>query len=389
MRGLLWLLALFALAVGISLAARFSDGYLLLVVPPYRIEVALSLAIFLFFASFLLLYALLRAVRLTLSLPTRVSAFRARRRREKAVVSFGDAVRMLFEGRFAQALSKAGEAHAAGPSPGLAALIAARAAQRLREPQKEKEWLDRVSVGDRKLEPARLMLVAEMAIERGQFQEAIAALQDLQNLTGRHIAALRLELRAQEGCGNWQEVLRLTRLLEKREALAPELAQDIKTRAHQELIRQLQSDQGQLLDYLRQVPAKERSAQLTHTSVEAFLECGAHDDAQRLIEKQLDARWDSALVELYGRVSGSDLTPCIARAEKWLPLHPDDPRLLLTLGRLCAAQRLWGKAQIYLEASLSLADQRAVRLELARLFEQTERGQEAMQHYRAAAEQLA
>ena len=49
MRGLLWLLALFALAVGISLAARFNDGYLLLVVPPYRIEVALSLAIFLFF----------------------------------------------------------------------------------------------------------------------------------------------------------------------------------------------------------------------------------------------------------------------------------------------------------------------------------------------------
>ena len=50
MRGLLWLLALCAVAVGVSLAARVNDGYLLLIVPPYRIEIALSLAIILFFS---------------------------------------------------------------------------------------------------------------------------------------------------------------------------------------------------------------------------------------------------------------------------------------------------------------------------------------------------
>ncbi|WP_291997876.1 hypothetical protein [Candidatus Accumulibacter sp. ACC012] len=108
-----------------------------------------------------------------------------------------------------------------------------------------------------------------------------------------------------------------------------------------------------------------------------------------MIEKQLDTQWDSDLIQLYGQVRGRDLTSCIARAEKWLPQHPEDAQLLLTLGRLCLQQRLWGKAQIYLEASLSLVDQRAVRLELARLFEQTERWDEAMPHYRAAAEQVA
>jgi HemY protein len=55
---------------------------------------------------------------------------------------------------------------------------------------------------------------------------------------------------------------------------------------------------------------------------------------------------------------------------------------------LCLEQRLWGKAQTYLEAALSLADRRDVRLELARLFEQTERADEAMKHYRAAAGKL-
>lgn len=387
MRGLLWLLALCAVAVGVSLAARVNDGYLLLIVPPYRIEIALSLAIILFFTLFVLVYLSFRTIGLTLSLPGRVGAFRARRRREKAVASLHETIRLLFEGRYSLALKKAGEVYAAGQAPGLAALLAARAAQRLGEPEKEQEWLGRVD--DPRLDPARLMLEADIAIERGDFREAVTVLHALQNIAGRHIAALRLELRAQQGCGNWQEVLRLARLLEKREALLPELAQEIKTQAHQESIRQQRADKGQLLDYLHQVPAKERSAALTHTSCEALLEHGVDDEAQRMIEKQLDVQWDSELVRLYGQVRVGDLTPCIARAEKWLPQHPDDAQLLLSLGRLCLAQRLWGKAQIYLEASLSLDDQRAVRLELARLFEQTDRWDEAMPHYRAAAEKLA
>jgi len=389
MRGLLWVLSLFALAVGVSLAARFNDGYMLLVFPPYRAEISLNLAIILIIAAFAALYGVLRGVALTLSLPGRVRAFREARRRDKAAGTFHDAMRLLFEGRFSQALKKAGEAHEAGQSPGLAALIAARAAQRLREPYKQEAWLERASLDDPQMQSARLMLEAEMLIDARRFDEAVDALQRLQKLAGRHIAALRLELKAQQGCGNWDEVLRIARLLEKRGALLPELAQEIKLKAHRENVRQRQAEVGELTAYLRQVPARENSPRLARAFAEALVGRGAHDEAQRIIETQLDAEWDPALVRLYGRSTGGELTSRIARGEKWLAQHPDDAQLLLALGRLCLAQRLWGKAQSYLEASLSLADQREVRLELARLFEQTERSTEAMRHYRAAVEQFA
>ena len=39
-------------------------------------------------------------------------------------------------------------------------------------------------------------------------------------------------------------------------------------------------------------------------------------------------------------------------AEQWLKKHPDDPYLLLSLGRLCKQRKLWGKARDYLEKSL-------------------------------------
>ena len=184
-------------------------------------------------------------------------------------------------------------------------------------------------------------------------------------------------------------MLRLVRLLEKRDGVAPPLAEEIKLKAHQENIRRLRGDAGQLLDYLRQLPARENSPRLAIPLAEGLIEHGANDEAKRLIEGQLGVQWNSALISLYGRLRGPDLISCIARAEAWLLEHPEDPCLLLALGRLCLAQSLWGRAQSYLEASLSLAEQREARLELARLLEQTERSVEALPHYRAAAEQPA
>ncbi|MEF8700089.1 MAG: heme biosynthesis HemY N-terminal domain-containing protein [Candidatus Accumulibacter sp. UW20] len=389
MSRLLWLLALAALAAGISLAARFNDGYLLLVLPPYRAEISLNLTIILLLLAFVVLYAGLRAAVLTVSLPQRARRFRARRRDEKAAAACRDALRLLFEGRFGEALKKAEEAQLAGASPGLVALLAARAAQGLGDKEKATAWLDRASLDDPRLEEARLMLEAEMHLDAQRFAAALATLQRLQHVGGRHIAVLRLELRAQQGGGNWNEVLRLTRLLEERAGLAPELTEGLRRQAHRENIRRHQGDLGQLLAYLQQLPVSENSPDVARILAEALLVHAAHEPARALLEAQLDRQWDAALLGLYGQLPGPDLVACIARAEAWLPEHPADPHLLLALGRLCLKQRWWGKAQSYLEASLSLADRRPARLALARLFEQTARPDEALPHYRAAAEQPA
>lgn len=386
MKGLFWILSLFALAVGLSLVARFNDGYLLLVLPPWRMEVTLNLALFALAVAFLLLYLLLRGVAATLALPGRVRAFRERRRRAKAAAIFQEAVRLLFEGRFGHALKKAAEAHAAGEAPGLAALIAARAAQRMRESDKQQAWLDRATQDDARTAAARLMLEAEMCIEGRRFEDAVMILARLQHLAGRHIAALRLELRARQGCGDWDEVLRIARLLEKRGALAAEAARELKLKAHQENVARRRSDLALLRAYLDKVPAGEFGPRLTQAAAAALTALGAHDDARRCIERQLEQGWDAELADLYGRGEGDDAVARIARAEEWLTRHPHEASLLVALGRLCMRRQLWGKAQSYLEASLSLAESREARLELARMADALGREAEANRHYRVAAQ---
>ena len=129
----MWVLAVFALAVGLSLAAQLNDGYAILVFPPYRAELSLNLAILLALAGFALGYMLLRLVGHTLRLPLHVRAFHARRREARGRAAMLAALQAWFEGRFGRAEKSAGEAYELGEAPALSALIAARAAGELRE----------------------------------------------------------------------------------------------------------------------------------------------------------------------------------------------------------------------------------------------------------------
>jgi len=386
MRGLLWLLLLAALAVGLSLAARYNDGYVLFVLPPWRVELSLNLLLVMQVAAFLLLYLILRTVINTLSLPDKVRAFRARRSYEKAAAALADAMWQLQEGRYSRAITSAGRAYDAGHRPGVAALVAQRAAHAMRDDQRERTWRERARHHDGEVHAARLMTEAELALEARDFAAAHEALERLAHSEGRHLAALRLSLRAEQGLGNWHEVLRLTKQLEKHKAVNAEQAAPIRQRAHREIITQM-SDPRQLERYWNAMPAADRlDARLVQQAARTLAATGDCGTAARLIEDFLDERWESSVIAIYADCEGGDTLARIAHAEKWHTQHPRDEQLLITLGRLCRRQKLWGKAQSYLEASLFVRQTRTAHIELAHLFDLLERSDEATRHFRAAAE---
>ncbi|MPM85646.1 hypothetical protein SDC9_132727 [bioreactor metagenome] len=125
-------------------------------------------------------------------------------------------------------------------------------------------------------------------------------------------------------------------------------------------------------------------------AAKALTALNAEGEAQKLIEAALDKpggdAWQSELAAIYGRLSGGEQTARIAKAEGWLHNHPGDAVLLLALGRMCQRQRLWGKAQSYLEASLSVRATQEAHLALARLLDELDKADEANQHYRASAQ---
>ena len=386
MRALLWLLAIAALAVGLSLAARYNEGYVLLVTPPWRIELSLNLSLILLVAAFAAAYGLLRGMLTVVGMPRAVRAWRARRAHDKADAGLRDAVRLLYEGRYGHARKLAEQAFETGHAPGLAALVAWRAAHALRDESSEDYWRLRAEGAGNAMQPAWLMTEAELAVESRRYPEARAALDRLAAGEGRHIAALRLALRACQGLGDWKQVLHLVRQLEKHKAMTADQAAPIRLRAHRENIQSLREDAPQLKRYWRDMSAADRAEpRLALETAKGLAAAGDCAEAARLIEDFLDDHWDSSLIAAYAGCPGGDTVARIAHGEKWLAAHPRDAQLLLALGRLCRERQLWGKAQSYLEASLAIEPSRACHVELAQLFDQLEKAAEADRHYRKAA----
>ncbi len=169
-------------------------------------------------------------------------------------------------------------------------------------------------------------------------------------------------------------------------ALSAEQALPLRQRAIRESLEALSEDLGAVQRYWREVDAADRVAPaIAMAAARAFAAAGDCREAQRVVEDALAEHWDSALVVAYADCHGGDVLGRIAIAEKWLHQHPTDEALLLTLGRLCRQQQLWGKARSFMEASLAVLPTRTAHVELAQLLDELQESALAARHYRAAA----
>ena len=385
MRWLLRMIVLAAVAVTLVLAARANEGYVLLVSPQYRIELSLNLAVVIIAAAIVAGYFLIRAMALAMGMSGRVRDFHKRRTEKKAKTAFNSAVRYYFEGRFGKAERAASSAFELSEQPGLAALLGAWSAHGRRDYALRDEYLNKVAqCGDGET-VARLMAQVEMFLDERRYHDAMNVIGQLPE---KHSEALKLELRAQELAHDWEAVLKLLPQLEKRKVFDRSLVEQIRRHAYIENVKSKATDLETLRTYWSKLPAEhKRDPRVAATAAQAFLSFKSCDDAHKVVENALAAQWDSDLVGYYAECLGARVKQQLERAEVWLVDRPHDPILLLVLGKLCAHEELWGKAQSYLEASLSIETRHSTHLELARLFEQTGRHEEATIQYRKALEQ--
>ena len=395
MRSLFWLIAVFAAAVALVILGRVDAGYVLFVYPPWRVEVSMLFFGVALVLAFFTLYLAVRLLGRAVSLPAQVRAFRARRRRERAQSAFASALQAYYEGRYARAGKEAEIAFEGGAAPGLAALLAARAAHQLRDFQRRSRWLERAEQGGPELQTALLVTRADLALDERDYIAARDALRGMHGAGPKHIATLRMLLRAERGAGAWEEVLRLATQLAKRDAIAPALAEEYKVQATVELLNRAAADAAGFERRWRAVPAADQlKPRLALAAARHATYLGKAALARESIERALAEEWTPQLVMLYGELPEQADPPAraaearlrIESAERWLRQRNRDAQLLATLGKLCSQAELWGKASSFLEASLSFEESRGARLQLARLAERLGQKSEAERHYRRAAE---
>jgi len=369
---------LIAAAACIGLAIAEDAGYVLIAYKSFRYESSVWATLALIVVLWLLIWGIKLLVELVTASTGLVNPWSRRNRSRRVQIAIEQGQMDLAEGRWASAQKHLARAAEAERQPLLFYLGAARAANELGHYEESDKLLERALQRQPQAELAIALSHAQLQVDRADTDGALNTLQAMHERHPHNVQVLRQLQRLHQQRGDWTALIRLLPELRKDKVLpAKELAelesrawgQNLNLAAQRETegeaaLQSLQRAWQQLTSAQRQEPA------LVLAYAEQLRQLGAQGEAEEVLRGALKRSYDSHLVRLYGLLRGKDPVKQLQTAEGWLKAHPADPSLLLTLGRLCLQNSLWGKARDYLENSLKLQRNPEACAELARLLAQ-------------------
>jgi HemY protein len=397
MRFIAWIVVLSIAAVGMAWVTANNTGHVTVYLSNYRIDTSLNLVIFMTMGLFVVAYFLLRLIDGIIYLPQQAASYRVRQRETKAIKAISESIDHLFAGRYAKALKSAYAGTLFPSVADVAYLISANASHRLKRYAERDVYLSKVTGGSH--QQSRQVMTAEMLLDQRDSKGALEIIRKLQEGGARQFLVQHIALRANQLEENWEEVIRLTQVLAKREILHPLIA---RTRMQEALMHF--SERKDITSVTLRSKWKELTAidqaepAIAEVFAKAFIRVGDKNQAKVVLEEALDKTIDADLLEIYPECVEQDrkaetILLLIKKVESWLIKYPAEPALHLALGRLCAQQALWGKSksslgQVVKSPRADRLMQARAHIVLSAVNEELEESDEASVHYKAAVKLL-
>ncbi|GFM88233.1 heme biosynthesis protein HemY [Pseudomonas cichorii] len=375
---LLFIAVAIAALIGIAIAEH--SGYVLIAYQNFRYESSLWATLGLFVALLLLVFIARLLITLLTTSGGVVNPWSRRNRSRRVQLAIEQGQMDLAEGRWASAQRHLHRAAESDPQPLLYYLGAARAANEQGRYDESDNLLERALERQPQAELAIALSHAQLQQDRGDTDGALSTLQAMHERHPHNPQVLRQLQRLYQQRGDWSDLIRLMPELRKDKVLPPRELAELERRAWGENLtlaayREEGDGEPTGLPSLEKAwkgltSAQRQEPQLVLAYAEQLRRLGAEAQAEEVLRTALKKDYNSHLARLYGLVRGGDESKQLQAAEGWLKHHPDDPSLLLSLGRICLQSRLWGKARDYLESSLRLQRNPETCAELARLLAQ-------------------
>ena len=384
---------LFLIFIALALAAGFvvmvmqDPGYVLITLKPWSIELSLALFLTLIVIFFIASYFLIRFLVKLWHSPRAINNWQNTRSQNKARKLQTNGIMRVIEGDWNQAERLLLSHLSQTDTPALNYLGAAHAAQGRGDYKKRDLYLSQAVDSDPDQAVAIGLTQATLQFRSGQYDQASETLARLRSRSPKNKRVLGLSVKVLEKTQDWPSLQQILPAVKKQQA-APESEID---RLGQLANRQLLTDASQSRDLQhvwRSLSREQRSdPELLATYAERLMNEGAHKEAEELLRKSIQRKWEPKLVRLYGQVKTSDPAAHLKRAEQWAASHKDSPELMLSLAQISLNNELWGKARSYLEACIACGGTVEAYRELGHLLEQLDEKEKALDLYRKGIEQ--
>lgn len=379
MRGVIWLVLLFVLAVVAATTLGSNDGLVSIYWGRWRTDFSLNLFVIIVLGACLVLMAAVQALGALVSLPQRASAWRALRRERAAQAALREALTEYFSARYGRARKAAQRALliAQGSTEVkvdpdfvvLTQLLAAGSLHRLQD-RAQRDLLVQQALksarGGRPLrgsacstEEAARLLAAEWALDDRDAPRALEELEALPPGVARRTHALRLRLQALRMARRPLEALQTARLLAHHQAFSPIVAQTLLRALAGESLEDAHD-----LQQLRRIwnqfdSADRRDAAVGARAAQRAVKLDAAEEARswlrpfwdRMAELTRDERELVALALIDARAGlGAEWLP---RLEAAASAYGHESPVVAAVGMAFAERQLFGKARKLLEQAAS------------------------------------
>ncbi len=368
------------LIAGIFVVMRYffiDSGYVLISYNGYILESSLwstLAAIVLALVVSKLLFSILRAI---INGTGWLFPITAKSRHRKAQRVSNKGLIQFANGYWNNAEKLLGQAGDTGSSPLLNYLLAARAASFNNDLDASQEFLRKADQATPAASMAIGITQAEIQMSHNHLEQALATLSSLRKRSPKHPYILKLLQQTYQQLGDWQALASLLPVLHRQKVLNGTQLEQLEQTVYHELFLQALNKGCSLSPERRTEPADAIWNSLTNSQrknedlVLSYARClyklNAQDAAETFIRRQLGSMYSPLLIHIYGKLNGNDANRQLIAGEKLLTERPNDPELLLALGRISARAQLWGKARDYLETSLQLHNSAATYNELGQL----------------------
>jgi HemY protein len=344
---LLFTLAILLLAAALAPVFLSDPGVVQIRFWGWTLEMSVLVLVFGMLIAWLILYFLIRIWQLPTETARKVREQRALKQLEKGLLALTEGDWTTAERALQKSTSSQGQTTARY-------LAAAQAADGQDAPDRAEWYLEQAESGGSKNRFLVELTRARLLTENGRFEEAVPLLEELRRRRKRHSQVLELLSRCYRALGRWQAMQDILPVMQKAGLINDERAAVLKNQAAVAQIDQ-GADLAQLKSTWQAFPkAMQKSPEIVRAFADKAARLGGAELTESIIRTSLKAEWNSSLLIPYGVASESDASLRLKQCEKWLLDHPEDARLHLALGRLCAREELWGKARYHMIHSLEL-----------------------------------
>jgi len=374
MRRLFFIVLIVLLAsVGLIALIETEPGYVLIAFNSWTVETSVWVALIVLLLFTVAAYVLLRLIRKLISGQNSLVGWLGNRKSNKAARQTTLGLISYIEGNWLKSRRQLIRGAKGNDAPLLNYLTAARASYQLNDMDKMREYLGNAEDSEAQAGIAVELTQAEMKLDTGQFEQALATLVRAKRNAGKHPYVLDLMRKAYLGLQDWASLVVLMPEMKKHKILPADDLLELEKTAYLKLLESsgASGDQGSattLQAQWQKLPLDLRKdTEMGKAYVSLLMGQGATAEAEKEILRFVKKQWNSGFVRLYGLLESSNTGRQLTQAESWLAANERDAELLLCLGRLSARDSLWGKARDYFEASYRLEHRAETCAELGRL----------------------